>query len=245
MARLPSRAVPPSVTITFDNGPSPATAAVLDVLASRDVRATFFVVGTQLERPGGRALAERARSEGHWIGNHSMTHAVPLGDDPDPDAPAREIDEAQALLGELAHPDRLFRPFGGGGRLGPHLLSAAAVEHLEHGGYTVALWNSVPRDWERPDTWVDVAMADIDANDHTVLVVHDLPTGAMDALPDLLDRLDERGVEVVQELADECVPIKRGRVVQALDGLVTTTPTSRGACGAARTPRSPPRPSRR
>ena len=64
------------VTLTFDNGPAPGTTeSVLDVLAERGIAATFFVVGTMLEAPGARALAERAAAEGHWIGNHSMTHA--------------------------------------------------------------------------------------------------------------------------------------------------------------------------
>ena len=74
------------VTLTFDNGPAPGTTEwVLDVLAERKLRATFFVVGTMLDRKGARALAERAVAEGHWVGNHSMTHTTPLGAGLDPD----------------------------------------------------------------------------------------------------------------------------------------------------------------
>ena len=51
----------PRVTLTFDNGPSRVTAQVLDVLAERGLRASFFLVGERLQRPGMRALAERAR----------------------------------------------------------------------------------------------------------------------------------------------------------------------------------------
>src|SRR3712207_8879193 len=58
----------PRLTLTFDNGPwLGATEAVLDILAERSVRATFFVVGERLKALGGRALAERARAAGHWI----------------------------------------------------------------------------------------------------------------------------------------------------------------------------------
>ena len=81
----------------------------------------------ELARPGGRDLAERAHAAGHWIGNHTLTHSVMFGDSDDPSLPDREIGEAQALIGDLAHPDRLFRPYGGGGVIGPRLLSAAAV----------------------------------------------------------------------------------------------------------------------
>lgn len=210
-----------AVTLTFDNGPAPGTTdAVLDVLAERELRATFFVVGRELERPGARALAERAAAEGHWIGNHSLTHRTPLGDDPDAASAAREIDGCQALLGDLAHARRFFRPFGGGGVLGPHLLSRAAVDVLREGGYTCVLWTSVPHDWEDPEGWVETALADVAAQDHAVVVLHDLPTGAMAALPRFLDELDRRGVEVVQDLPDAVVPIEGGAVRALDDGLV-------------------------
>ena len=63
------------ITLTFDNGPTPGvTDDVLEVLAQHDVPATFFVVGDRLRQPTGRALAERAKSEGHRIGNHTLTH---------------------------------------------------------------------------------------------------------------------------------------------------------------------------
>jgi hypothetical protein len=53
---------------------------------------------------------------------------VELGASTDPTAPAREIGEAQEILGTLAAPERWFRPYGAGGVLGPRLLSRAAVQ---------------------------------------------------------------------------------------------------------------------
>ena len=71
--------MPVEVTLTFDNGPDPeATPHVLDVLAARDLKATFFVVGERLA--AARHLAERAHAEGHWIGNHTWTHRAPFGE---------------------------------------------------------------------------------------------------------------------------------------------------------------------
>ena len=68
------------VTLTFDNGPEPSvTPRVLDVLARRGVRTTFFVIGNKLLTRDARACTERAHAEGHWIGNHTWTHSRPLG----------------------------------------------------------------------------------------------------------------------------------------------------------------------
>ena len=214
----------PRLTLTFDNGPAPTvTDRVLDVLGEHGAKATFFVVGEQLGRHGRRELAERARSEGHWIGNHTMTHSIPFGDTADAAYLQHEIEDTQELLGDLTHPDRLFRPFGRGGILDEHLLSPAALERLQAGGYTVVLWNSVPRDWEDTTGWPERVFADLEANEWLVLVVHDLPTGAMDQLPRFLERIANDGVEVVQEFPDACTPIRRGHQTGSLDGLVAAS----------------------
>jgi peptidoglycan/xylan/chitin deacetylase (PgdA/CDA1 family) len=207
------------VSLTFDNGPSTeVTPHVLDVLADRSVHATFFVVGETLRKAGCRELAERAKAEGHRIGNHSLTHTVQLGD-LDEAGVEREIEQAQALLGDLADSDRLFRPFGGGGVISEHLMGPATADHLCRGRYTCVLWNSVPRDWLEPDAWVDTALADVQAHDWTVVVMHDLPTGAMRHLPRFLDRLDVLGASVVSDFPDSCVPIRRGEPTAALASL--------------------------
>src|SRR5271163_3929269 len=111
------------VALSFDNGPDPeVTPMVLDVLARRGVRSSFFVLGMHLESRERLKLAERAAAEGHRIGNHSFTHRVPLGLDPAPEAVEREIGATERVLGTLAQNPKLFRPFGGGGKIGPHLL---------------------------------------------------------------------------------------------------------------------------
>lgn len=207
-------------TLTFDNGPDPVvTPQVLDVLARRGVRATFFVVGERLAAAAARRLAERARAEGHWIGNHTLTHAAPFGDLPDR-AAAREIEGAQAALRDLAHPDRLFRPVGGGGNLDERLLTPAAVDALLAGGYTCVLWTAVPRDWEDPEGWVDRAIAACAEREHSLIVLHDVPGGAMDHLDRFFDRAAEAGIRFRQDFPDDCVPIRRGELVRPLAGLV-------------------------
>ncbi len=211
------------LTLSFDNGPSPGvTPRVLDELEARRLRAWFCVVGTQLERPGGEALARRALAEGHRLANHSRHHRTPLGDDPSLAHARTEIAEMHDLMEPMIgnESERWFRPFGRGGRLGPHVFSQPALDVLAELDYSVLLWNSVPRDWEDPSGWVEAAFADLDRHDHVVVVLHDRPNGAMDHLPRYLDGVAERGIEVVLEPPSECVPFRRGVAGPGLHGLV-------------------------
>ena len=201
------------VTMTFDNGPTVGvTGPVLDVLRERGVRGTFFVIGRRLRDPSARELVERASHEGHWIGNHTLDHRVPLGDIGESGEVARQVDEAQELLGGLAHPDRLFRPYGDGGVIDRRLLGPAGIEHIEQGRYTCVLWNALPGDWRDQDGWVDRGIAQVAAQPWSVVVLHDITTGALPRLGEFLDRLDdELGAELTQELPEAAVPIRRGR----------------------------------
>jgi peptidoglycan/xylan/chitin deacetylase (PgdA/CDA1 family) len=213
-----------TVTLSFDNGPEPeVTPAVLDVLRARGLRATFFVLGHKLAAH--RALAERAHDEGHWIGNHTWSHAGPLGLAAG-DVAEAEIGRTQAVIGDLAHPDKLFRPQGGGGALGPHLLSRAALRHLQQERYTCITWTAVPGDFHDPDGWVDRALAMCAGR--AALVLHDLPNGAMRHLDRFLGLLADRGTRFVQDFPEECVLLRRGEATQRLKGFVTGPAASTG-----------------
>jgi len=101
------------ICLTFDNGPEPdVTPSVLDILARRGIITTFFTIGEKLRDPARRALATRAREEGHQVGNHTLTHGVPLGRRGGADA-VHEIAETEALLGPLGEPAKLFRRTAG------------------------------------------------------------------------------------------------------------------------------------
>jgi peptidoglycan/xylan/chitin deacetylase (PgdA/CDA1 family) len=70
--------------LTFDDGPGPSTAELLDVLRDGGVRATFFLLGRNVDEAPwcgdprrARALAERAVREGHALGNHTYSHLRP------------------------------------------------------------------------------------------------------------------------------------------------------------------------
>lgn len=212
------------ITLSFDNGPSEVTTPhVLDVLARRGILASFFVVGEKLADPVARRQAERAKAEGHWIGNHTWSHSTPLGELADPDVPEREIARTQVMLGDLASPERWFRPFGGGGRLGPHLLSPAALRHLEQGAYSCVLWNAIPGDWHDPDGWVDTALGQCAALPHALVVLHDHMPEAMRRLDRFVENAIEAGHTFEQAFPEDCVPVLRGQVRAPTAGFVAET----------------------
>jgi peptidoglycan/xylan/chitin deacetylase (PgdA/CDA1 family) len=197
------------LSLTLDNGPHPTTTTqVLDTLEGVGALATFFMVGSRLEKPGARRIAEEVRARGHRIGNHTFSHGQ-LGDMAPAEAVA-EVERTQALLEGLTDDDRLFRPAAGGGIIGPRMMSGAARDHLAAGGYSCVLWNSVPRDWEDADGWPATALGDLRRRDWTVLVLHDLPTGAMAHLAGFLARARDLGAELRQDFPADCVPIWRG-----------------------------------
>lgn len=230
------------VTLTFDNGPvSGTTDRVLDLLGERGLATTFFVVGERLREPGGLELAARARAEGHRVGNHSLTHGVPLGHLADPAAAVREVAATDELLGPLAGPAPLFRPFGLGGRLGPHLLHPAAVEYLLARPASVVLWNAVPRDWDDPGGWVDRLAGQVHRaeGDWALVVLHDVPGACLSRLAEALDRLADDGAEFRQDYPAACVPVRDGAVVAPIDAYVGGAPPGPGPDRAASGPRFP------
>ena len=206
-----------TVTLTFDNGPSvDTTPFVLEQLRSRDLPAYFCLIGRQLAKGQSQVdIVKETLSQGHILVNHSYTHGTALGDDPTPSHANHEIVDTHKMLGEKLGDwgSRWFRPFGRGGEIGQHLMSESAVLALTALDYSVLLWNSVPRDWEDPRGWVKTALKDIDNQEHTVLVLHDLKTGAMDHLGQFLDVLLERGDVITNKLPDSCVPLRRGKKV--------------------------------
>ncbi|MFL9912832.1 polysaccharide deacetylase family protein [Paraburkholderia fungorum] len=199
------------ITLTFDNGPTPGvTEAILAILAERGIKTTFFVLGNRISDPVGAALLDKIAAHGHWVGNHSFTHSVAFGDSTEPGYAIGEISDTQALIDAGGISGRLFRPFGNFGLLGPHLLSEEALAYLMEHRFTCIAWNSVPHDWNDPAHWVERCLADVEKQDWTVVVLHDIENAAVTRLPELLDALEEQGVEIVQSFPEEVVLIREG-----------------------------------
>ena len=77
------------------------------------------------------------------------------------------------------------------------------------------------RDWEDPRGWAETAIAQCLSQPWTLLVLHDLPTGAMGRLRIFIDRVLDHGGRVRQDFPPACVPIRRGEVVGELAAYVT------------------------
>jgi peptidoglycan/xylan/chitin deacetylase (PgdA/CDA1 family) len=105
------RGAPPTVYLTFDDGPNPATTPdLLDVLAREQVRATFFLIDEHITDETAPIVA-RISAEGHAIGLHSGSRSYMLLS---PDALARTLTASAARIESFgATPCRAFRPHAG------------------------------------------------------------------------------------------------------------------------------------
>jgi peptidoglycan/xylan/chitin deacetylase (PgdA/CDA1 family) len=201
------------VTLTFDNGPHPeSTPYVLDVLAKRQIKTTFFVVGKNLEQS--RGPAQRAVDEGHWIGNHTWSHSSPFGVTGDMDFVRSEIDRAQDCIGSLAHPSRFFRPFNLGRLEGA--LNRNAAAHLAAGKFTCVLWNAVPGDFKDTHGWPQTAHEQIARCDWPVVVLHDAFGDAMRHLDRFLGELMDQGCTFEQSFPSSCIAMQSGSATDVL-----------------------------
>jgi peptidoglycan/xylan/chitin deacetylase (PgdA/CDA1 family) len=132
---------PGELALTFDDGPNPAwTPRLLDVLASHDVQATFFLVGSHaLAEP---ELVRRIVSAGHGIGNHTWSHPnlAMTSASRVKDELARTCDTLEQIAGVKV---KYFRPPFGGRR--PVVLQTARSL-----GMQPVLWNAMTSDWSEP-----------------------------------------------------------------------------------------------
>jgi peptidoglycan/xylan/chitin deacetylase (PgdA/CDA1 family) len=110
--RMPHDVGPPTVYLTYDDGPNPtATPQLLDALAVHQVQATFFLIERHIT-PDTVPIVQRIAREGHRIGLHSHTRGKMLLE---PDELARHLTAFATRLEQIAgaSPCRAFRPHAG------------------------------------------------------------------------------------------------------------------------------------
>ena len=215
------------VTLTFDNGPEPAvTHHVLDVLGHHAVKCSFFVIGRKVESAEGRAVMARAKDAGHWIGSHSYSHRVSLGDSDDPALFDAEVTRGHEVIGALAHADKMFRPYCNSGVMDARVFKRHHIARLAADGYTCVMFNVLTGDWNDRDGWIARAMAEIDSRPWTTLVLHDIAgrhdtpgPSSMQRLAEFIELLRDGGHDIVQEFDPACVPMRRGEITGSMDHL--------------------------
>jgi peptidoglycan/xylan/chitin deacetylase (PgdA/CDA1 family) len=157
--------VPPStIFLTFDDGPAPDTASILDILKEKGVKATFFINAFNRYAPPGliakennllryKAVLKRMVEEGHVIGNHTFSHRDLASLRPEQivwqlDTVQKDLD---AALGEISPKLRLIRPpFGSPwlGAWGTEADRAKVARAIEERGL-VMNWT---RAWDSSDS---------------------------------------------------------------------------------------------
>ncbi len=182
--RLPApKGERPRVYITFDDGPIPeATPWVLDTLDRFGVKATFFMVGQNVERHP--ELLDEVRRRGHSVGNHTLHHIQ--GASATTIRYMRDAAEGASLTGSA-----LFRPPHGW--LRPRQLMALKKH------YRVIMYDLVTRDYSRHMTAEDVVEnVKKYARDGSIIVFHDSLKSIerlRTALPESLSWLRDQGYE--------------------------------------------------
>jgi peptidoglycan-N-acetylglucosamine deacetylase len=183
--------------LTFDDGPhAQGTLAVLDVLASRGVRATFFLVGEQVLR--NPAIPGEIVAAGHEIGLHCHRHRNLLR--LAPWQVREDVARAQAAIEDATGiSPALYRPPYG-------VLNATALRLARRAGRRTLLWTHWGRDWEARATPESIAArVTDDVEEGSILLLHDADDYSAPgswrrtvlALPRVLDVLDERGIEAI------------------------------------------------
>lgn len=161
LARLPAAG---SVFLTFDDGPDARwTPRILDLLAHRNLLATFFVVGRlALEQPH---LVRRIVDQGHEVGNHSWSHRHPWALSP---AAARlEIRGGAAAIADITgRAPTFFRP--------PHgRLRRGMLEEIERSRQTLVLWDRSVVDWGPLGSAARIARRLHAAKNGDIILMHD------------------------------------------------------------------------
>ncbi|MFL5347664.1 MAG: polysaccharide deacetylase family protein [Hyalangium sp.] len=179
------------VALTFDDGPSPAnTPAVLELLARHQVKATFFMVGQNIEKH--RELAARVLAEGHQLANHSYSHKRLVLHSPA--FVEEEISRTDALLREVGvRGEILFRaPYGKKLFVLPWLL---ARDHRKD-----ILFDAVPDDDTTQDAGLITSRVLGAVRPGSIILLHDgwgAKPGTLEAAGRILESLKAQGYRFV------------------------------------------------
>lgn len=173
------------VALTFDDGPNKeCTKDLLDGLAARGAKATFFLMGENI--PGNEDLVRRMKEEGHLIGNHSYRHIqlTKAGSKAVCDA----VDQTSRMIEEITgeRPQYLRPPYGDWN------------EDLEcKVDMTTVLWSVDSLDWKLQNRQKIVKRVLKDVKDGDIILMHDIFPTSVEAALEIIDTLTPQGYTFV------------------------------------------------
>jgi peptidoglycan/xylan/chitin deacetylase (PgdA/CDA1 family) len=173
-----------AVAVTFDDGPSAGTRAILRALRRHDAKATFFLVGREI--PGREGIVRRAAREGHELGNHSTSHsALP--------SEADVANTSNLITRITGGPPCVFRPPAG-------RTSRLLIRDVHRLGMTTVTWDVDTGDWafQLPAAIRDRALAGVRPG--SIILMHDgggERAGTARSLSAVIEGLRGRGYELV------------------------------------------------
>ena len=179
----------PYIAMTFDDGPSATlTPKLLDLLAARHIKVTFFVIGENVAEHS--EIVARAAQEGHEIGNHSWSHPnlAKMSQEGVRSQLQRTDDAIKNATGKRP---TLMRP--------PYGSITDREKHWIHDefGYQIILWDVDPYDWKRPGPAVVRNRILKETQPGSIVLSHDIHPGTIEAMPSTLDALEAKGFKFV------------------------------------------------
>ncbi len=176
------------VALTFDDGPSPYTDRLLQILKDNDAKATFFQIGNKVAaNPAG---AKRVVDAGMELGSHTWEHPN-MTTIPPEDIAAQFSRANDAIVAATGRKPSLYRPAGG-------LSNAAVRQAAGNFGLAEILWDVIPFDWANDSNTAatrQVLMAQIKPG--SVVLFHDTYSSTVDLVYQFIPVLKANGYRLV------------------------------------------------
>ncbi len=177
------------IAMTFDDGPVTLnTTRVLNMLKQRNIKATFYVLGPRVKN--NPTLMHRMVAEGHEVGNHTWTHGN-LKRMSDSMIRSELKRTENAIIAATSVKPRTMRPPYGA------LTTRQRNMIFNEFGYLTILWSVDPEDWKKPGTSVIRNRITSKTRAGSIILLHDLHSSSVDAVPSTLDALLRQGYKFV------------------------------------------------
>lgn len=198
---------PKTMYLTFDDGPSEEdTNAILDILKERNIKATFFVVGENVEKHP--EIARRIVAEGHTIGIHCNRHVYEEVY-ASPEAYMADFEEAYRIVYETTGVEvKLFRFPGGSQNAYNKKVYKEIIRRMTEKGFIYYDWNASLEDattHAKPEILIENATSSTLKRKKIVMLAHDTVHATAVCLEDLIDCFPEYRMEA---LTPEVAPIQ-------------------------------------